>query len=304
MTSTLPPLNALRAFEAAARHLSFKMAADELHVTPAAISHHVKTLEATLGVQLFHRLTRALRLTEAGQAALPALTAGFDRLRDAADQMRAYGDRGLLTLSVSPSFASLWLVPRLDRFHACHPEIEIRIDGTDRLVDVARGEADVAIRYGSGDYKGVVVDRLFGQRNTPVCSPMLASGDAPLKHPGDLRHHNLIHVEWKDAEASWRMWLLAAGLRDIDPTRGLRFTQESMAVQAALEGQGVALVGDRLVADHVAAGRLVCPFASELRTPLTFSYYLLTSQRSSLQPKVAAFRNWLMKEVGHRAGTF
>ncbi len=273
------------------------MAADELHVTPAAISHHVKTLEATLGVQLFHRLTRALRLTEAGQAALPVLTEGFDRLRDGTEQLRAHGDSGLLTLSVSPSFASLWLVPRLDQFHARHPEIEIRIDETDCLVDVARGEADVAIRYGPGEYKGVVVDTLFGQRNTLVCSPMLTTGDTPLRHPGDLRHHSLIHVEWKDAEASWRMWLLAAGLRDIDPNRGLRFTQESMAVQAALEGQGVALVGDRLVADHVAAGRLVSPFASDLRTPLTFSYYLLTSQSSSLQPKVAAFRSWLMEEA-------
>ncbi|MCW2309234.1 transcriptional regulator GcvA [Rhodobium gokarnense] len=297
MTRALPPLNALRAFEAAARHLSFKLAADELNVTPAAVSHHVKALEEALGVDLFHRMTRALRLTDAGRAALPALTEGFNKLAEGVDQMRTFRESGLLTVSVSPSFGSMWLVPKLDRFRSRHPDIEIRIDGTDRLVDVAGGEVDVAIRYGPGGYKGLQVDYLFSQLNTPVCSPALMEGDNPLSRPEDLRHHTLLHIDWSDAQASWRMWLLAAGLHDIDATRGFHFTQESMAIEAALDGQGVALVGDRLVAGHLAAGRLVSPFKPDLNTPLNFCYYLLSGRDRLVRPKVAAFRDWLMEEA-------
>ena len=297
MARPLPPLNALRAFEAAGRHLSFTKAAAELNVTPAAVSHQVKALEALLGVSLFRRLTRALRLTEAGQAALPTISQGFDTLAQGVEQMRAHGGSGVLTISVSPSFGAMWLVPRLERFRIRHPDIEIRIDGTDRRVDLTRDDADVALRYGPGGYKGVRVDWLFSQVNTPVCSPVLLSGEHPLRRPDDLRHHTLLHIDWKDAEASWRMWLLAAGLHDIDPTRGPRFTMESMAVQAALDGQGVALVGDMLVADDLAAGRLVRPIDPSLSTPLTFSYYLLSAKDGAEQPKVAAFRDWLLEEA-------
>lgn len=297
MTRALPPLNALRAFEAAARHLSFTRAGCELNVTPAAISHQVKALEDLLGVQLFQRLTRALRLTDAGQAALPLLTEGFDTLLKGAVRMREYCEIGLLTVSVSPAFGAMWLVPRLDQFRSRHPEIEIRIDGTDRLVNVARGDVDVAVRYGPGGYKGLQVDYLFNQRNTPVCSPALLERDNALRRPDDLRHHTLLHIDWKHADASWRMWLLAAGLDNIDPTRGPHFTQEDMAVQAALDGQGVALIGDRLAADHLASGRLVSPFKADLRTPLNFSYYLLTSQGRLARPKVDAFRAWLIEEA-------
>jgi LysR family glycine cleavage system transcriptional activator len=294
MTRPLPPLNALRAFESAGRHLSFTKAAAELNVTPAAISHQVKALEALLQAPLFRRLTRALRLTDAGQAALPMLSEGFDKLAQGVEQMRAHSESGVLRISVSPSFGAMWLVPRLERFRSRHPDIEIRIDGTDRLVDVARGDADVAVRYGPGGYVWVRVDCLFGQVNTPVCSPALLRGEHPLSQPGDLRHHTLLHIDWKDAEASWRMWLLAAGLHGIDPTRGPHFTMESMAVQAALDGNGVALVGDVLVADDLAAGRLVRPFDPSLSTPLTFSYYLLSAKDSGGQPKVVAFRDWLL----------
>lgn len=297
MARPLPPLNALKAFESAGRHLSFTKAAAELNVTPAAVSHQVKALEDLLGVPLFNRLTRALRLTEAGQAALPTLGQGFDKLARGVEQIRAFGDSEVLTISVSPSFGAMWLVPRLERFRIRHPDIEIRLDGTDRRIDLTRDDADVALRYGPGGYSGVRVDRLFGQANTPVCSPALLNGDPPLRTPEDLRHHTLLHVDWKDAEASWRMWLLAAGLDDIDPTRGPRFTLESMAVQAALDGQGVALVGDMLVADELAAGRLVRPFDRSLSTPLSFSYYLLSPKDSDEQPKVAAFRDWLLEEA-------
>jgi LysR family glycine cleavage system transcriptional activator len=295
MTRPLPPLNALRAFESAGRHLSFTKAAAELNVTPAAIGHQVKALEELLEVPLFRRLTRALRLTDAGQAALPTLSQGFDKLAQGVEQMRAHCESGVLTISVSPSFGAMWLVPRLEHFRIRHPDIEIRIDGTDRLVDLARDDADVALRYGPGGYNGVRVDWLFSQLNTPVCSPALLSGEHPLRQPDDLRHHTLLHVDWKDAEASWRMWLLAAGLHDIDPTRGPRFTMENMAVQTAIDGHGVALIGDILVADHLAAGRLVRPFDPSLSTPLTFSYYLLSAKDSAEQPKVAAFRDWLLE---------
>ncbi|WP_193368510.1 transcriptional regulator GcvA [Pelagibius marinus] len=297
MARPLPPLNALKAFESAARHLSFTRAAAELNVTPAAVSHQVKALEELLQVPLFRRLPRALRLTDAGQAALPMLSQGFDKLAQGVEQMHAHSESAVLTISVSPSFGAMWLVPRLERFRSRHPEIEIRIDGTDRRVDVVRGDADVALRYGPGGYEGVRVDRLFGQVNTPVCSPALLRGAHPLRRPDDLRHHTLLHVDWKDAEASWRMWLLAAGLHDIDPTRGPHFSMESMAVQTALDGHGVALIGDRLVADDLAAGRLVRPFDPSLSTPLTFSYYLLSACDGAGAPKVAAFRDWLLEEV-------
>ena len=297
MSRTLPPLNALRAFEAAGRHLSFTKAATELNVTPGAISHQVKALEALLKVPLFYRLTRALRLTDAGLAALASLSLGFDQLAQGVEQMQAHYESGELTISVSPSFGAMWLMPRLEKFRNRHPDIEIRIDGTDRLVDLARDNADVAVRYGPGGYNGVQIDYLFNQVNTPVCSPELLKGNSPLIRPDDLRHHTLLHVDWKDAEASWRMWLLAADLQDIDPTRGPHFTMETMAVQAALEGHGVALIGDILVADDLAAGRLVRPFDPSLSTPLKFSYYLLSAKDSADQPKVAAFRDWLLEEA-------
>lgn len=299
---SLPPLRALRAFEAAARHLSFAQAADELGVTPGAISHQIKALEDWLGAPLFHRLTRALRLTEAGEAALPFLTEGFDRLLDGTARMQARKDEHLLTVSVSPGFGSLWLVPRLDGFRRKHPDIEVRIDGTDRLVHVAGGEADVAIRYGQGGYADVQSDHLFAMRATPVCSPELLSRNPALQKPADLKNHTLLHVEWKEAEGSWRTWLLAAGAADVDPFKGPRFTKEEMAVRAALDGEGVALIGDRMAADHLASGRLVRPFNAELSTPLVFAYFLLSAVGRQDEPKITRFRDWLMDEAEHVLG--
>ncbi|MEM9765349.1 MAG: transcriptional regulator GcvA [Pseudomonadota bacterium] len=297
MRRSLPPLRALHAFEAAARHLSFAQAAHELNVTPGAISHQIKALEDWLGAPLFHRLTRALSLTEAGAAALPLVTDGFDKLSDAAAQMRERRDQPLLTVSVSPGFGSLWLVPRLDRFRQRHPDIEVRIDGTDRLVDIARGEADVAIRYGPGGYSDVRSDRLFGMRATPVCSPEVLSRGPALQIPADLKDHTLLHVEWKEAEGSWRTWLLAAGASDVDPFNGPRFTKEEMAVRAALGGEGIALIGDRMAADHLATGALIRPFNAELSTPLVFAYFLLSPMDRQDDPKVTCFRAWLLEEA-------
>lgn len=297
MARTLPPLTALRAFEAAARHLSFTKAAAELSVTPAAISHQVKTLEDWLELPLFHRQTRALQLTDTGLAALPSLEQGFDKLAESVERMRNHHKGTGLTLSVSPSFGSMWLMPRLEHFRKRHPDIEIRIDGTESLADLARDNVDVAVRYGPGGYKGVKIDYLFNQVNTPVCSPALMNGKHPLIKPDDLRHHSLLHVEWKDADASWKNWLQAAGLPDIDTTLGSRFTMEHMAVQAAVDGQGVALIGDILIADEIAAGRLVSPFKRGLSTPLNNSYHLLIAQNRSERPELTAFRDWVLEEA-------
>lgn len=297
MSRSLPPLNALRAFEAAARHLSFTKAAAELNVTPAAVSHQIKTLEDHLGTPLFHRMTRALQLTKAGEAGLSQIGDGFDLLAQGVAKIRLTQASDDLKISVSPSFGAMWLVPRLERFRRKHPGIEIRMDGTDRTVDIQAGDADVAIRYGPGGYSGVRVDRLFGQVNTPVCSPGLLMQGLPLQHPKDLRHHTLLHIDWKDAEASWRMWLRAAGVADIDGTKGPQFSQESMAIEAALDGQGVALVGDRLIADHLSAGRLVRPFDPSLNTPLTFAYYLLTPSDDDDSSNAAKFRHWILTEA-------
>lgn len=297
MHRSLPPLRALRAFEAAARHLSFARAAAELGVTPGAVSHQIRSLEDWLGAPLFQRLPRALRLTDAGEAALPILTEGFNRLAEGSARMRARSDDKLITVSVSPGFGSLWLVPRLDDFRRRHPEIEVRIDGTDRLVDIANGDADAAIRYGPGGYANVREHRLFAMRATPVCSPDLPSRGPGLRSPADLANHTLLHVEWKEAEGSWRTWLLAAGASGVDPHKGPRFTKEDMAIRAALDGEGVALIGDRMAADHLAAGRLVRPFDAALSTPLAFAYHLLSPLDRQHDPKVAHFCDWIMAEA-------
>ncbi len=300
MARNLPPLNSLRAFEAAARHLSFTKAAEELHVTPAAVSHQIKGLEDQLGVPLFRRLTRALRLTEAGQAALPVLRDGFDKLADGVDLLRAHEESGVLTVSLEPSFAAKWLVPRLDRLRAAHPELEVRLDATDRLADFQRDNVDLAIRYGGGDYPGLEVEQLLSEEIFPVCSPKLRDGPAPLVQPADLRHHTLIHLDWdrEDVGApTWRMWLLAAGINDIDFTRGPVFSMKSLALQAAIEGQGVALASSVLVADDLAAGRLVVPFDVSVCDPLEFAYYIVVPKRTAGLPKVAAFRGWLLDEI-------
>ena len=300
MSRHLPPLNALRAFEAAARHLSFTKAARELNVTPAAISHQVKALEEHLGVALFRRLTRALRLTDAGQTAYPKLSEGFDRLAEAVELVRAQGDSALLSVSVSPSFGAKWLVPRLDRFRAAHPDLELRIDATDRLTDFRQDNIEIALRYGRGDYPGLRVDRLFGEEMAPVCSPRLLAGPRPLKVPDDLRHHTLLHLDWapeQETAASWRMWLLAAGIQDIDATRGPRFSMESMVLQAAIDSQGVGLASTVIAANDLAEGRLVMPFDLSLCDPLDFAYYIVSPERTAELPKVAAFRTWVLAEA-------
>jgi LysR family glycine cleavage system transcriptional activator len=280
--------------------LSFTKAAEELHVTPAAISHQIKALEEQLGVPLFRRLTRALRLTQAGQAALPPMRDGFDSLADAVDLLRAHENSGAITVSIDPSFAAKWLVPRLDRFRAALPDLDVRLDATDKLTDFQRDNVDLAIRYGSGNYPGLEVERLLSEEIFPVCSPKLLEGPAPLAQPSDLRHHTLIHLEWDSENVTapnWRMWLLAAGIHDIDFTRGPVFSMTTLALQAAIEGQGVALASSFLVADDLAAGRLVVPFDLSVCDPLDFAYHVVVPKRTADLPKVVAFKTWLLDEI-------
>lgn len=299
MNRRLPPLNGLRAFEAAARHLSFSKAAEELHVTPAAISHQIKGLESYLGVALFRRLNKALMLTEAGQAALPSLHEGFDQLGRAVDAVLAWDTRRPLTVSTAPSFGAKWLVPRLAGFRRAYPGIEVRVDASADLVDFTREDVDLAIRYGAGRYPGLIAERLLVEEVFPVCSPRLLEGPAPLRVPADLRHHTLLHVEWQQQPEmwpDWSMWLRAAGVEEVDPTRGPRFSMSTMAAQAAIEGHGVALGSSVLLRDDLDAGRLVKPF--ELGFPVEFAYYLVYPESNAERPKVIAFRQWLLAEVG------
>ncbi len=300
MNRHLPPLNSLRAFEAAARHLSFKRAAEELHVTPAAVSHQIRALEEYCGTQLFRRLTRALGLTEAGQAALPLLREGFDKLAEAAEAIRAEGRVGVLTVSVAPSFGAKWLVPRLDRFRAAHPEFDVRIDATDVLASFAGDGVDVALRYGHGRYRNLTSECLMAEVLFPVCSPQLMERGPPLRRPEDLRHHTLLHIQWKmedDMAPNWRMWLRAAGAEYAGAERGPRFSADSMAVEAAIEGQGVVLASSVLVDGDLKAGRLVRPFPSSVYEATAFCYYLVYPEAKASDRKVTAFREWVLAEV-------
>ncbi len=292
MAQRLPPLNALRAFEAAARHLSFTRAAGELHVTQAAVSHQVKALEEHLGRKLFRRLNRALLLTDDGQAYLPSISRAFTLLNDATNDLLTNQAPGPLTVSALPSFAARWLVPRLGRFRHIRPDIDLRIDPSAELADFAGGDVDVGIRYGRGKYPGMRADWLMTEDIFPVCSPALLEGPHPLRDPRDLQHQVLLH---DDGHGDWRTWLLAAGVDRVDPARGPIFTDSSMLIQAAMAAQGVALARGVLAADELAAGRLVRPFTLSLSTE--YAYYLVCPVNTAEQPKIAAFRDWLLGEA-------
>lgn len=294
----LPPLNALRAFEAAARHLSFNAAAEELNVTPAAISHQIKALEADLGVKLFRRLNRAVRLTDAGQACVPGLRDGFERIAEAVARARQGNSAGPLTVTSSPAIASKWLVPRLERFRAKHPAIDLRIDASMNLVDFTREDVHIGLRYGRGHYPGLHTELLLRSELFPVCSPALLKGKNPLRTPADLRHHTLIHDETLTIDPScpdWVMWLKAAGVEGVEVAHGLHFNSSGLAVDAAVGGRGVALARSVFAAEDLAAGRLVRPFAETL--PVDFAIYVVIPPALVSMPKVKAFRDWLIAEA-------
>lgn len=300
MARPLLPLSGFRSFEAAARHLSFARAAEELRVTPAAVSHQVRTLEDYLGVQLFHRTGRAIVLTDEGRELLPDLREGFDRLESGmARMLRKRGDAGILTVSVTPSFAAKWFIPRLERLRAAHPEIDIRIDTSQKLSDFRTDGVDVGLRYGMGGYAPLHAVRLFGEEATPVCSPELLARVGPLESPDDLARHTLIHDESTGGDPlfpGWREWLAAAGATRVDPARGLRFGLSAMAMQAAVDGQGV-LLGRTVLADcDLREGRLVRPFA--LGLPVRPAYWFVCPEDACERPLVSRFREWLLEEAG------
>lgn len=294
--SRLPPLNALRAFVVAAKHLSFSRAASELHVTPAAVSQQIRLLEDHLGCTLFRRGSRSLMLTDEGQACLPGLVEAFEGILAALEQIGAAGESGALTVSVAPSFASKWLVPRLDDFRNLHPDIDVRITATMHLVDFDADDVDCAIRYGAGTYGELVTEKLLAESVFPVCSPTLQPRP---RTPTDLASLTLLHDESPDQDPScpdWRMWLRAAGSVSVDAARGVRFNQSSLVLEAAIAGQGVALAKGQLAADDLRTGRLIRPF--DVAHPLDFAYFFVCPQRKSGLAKVAAFRQWLREQAG------
>ena len=298
MPARLPPLNSLRAFEAAARHASFVKAAAELHVTPAAVSHQVKALEDHLGATLFKRLPRGLVLTAQGRACLPDLTKGFAHLVRAVQEVRAEGLGGPLTVSVLPSFATLWLVPRLQGIFDAYPDVELRVRADFRRTDFAREDVDLVIRYGLGTYPGLWSRLLLREDVFPVCAPALLNRPHPLRRLGDLRHHTLLHdIEVSTAEASltWRHWLRDAGVTGVEPDRGPKFSDSVMLTEAAVRGQGIALGRTALVADHLASGRLIRPFP--IRRPADYAYYVVAPEANAVLARVRAFVQWLEEQV-------
>jgi LysR family glycine cleavage system transcriptional activator len=292
----LPPLNALRAFEAAGRHLSFSKAADELSVTPGAISQQMRILESWLGTPLFTRDPKGLQLTDAGHAALPHMRDGFDRLAAGTRLMQKGTGPSKVTVSVAPSFASKWLVPRLDHFQERHPEIDIYVHADMEVVDFGAADVDVAVRFGRGGYEGLVTERLMGESIVPVCHPDLTRGQRALRSPADLASHTLIHDDSdKDGVLTWAMWLRAAGVEAEGSQRGPRFNQSSLAIEAAVAGKGVVLARYALAVADLEAARLVIPFAHE--TPTDFAYWLVYPEAKSVLPEVRAFTAWLKDEV-------
>ena len=293
----LPPLNARRAFEAAARHLNFSRAADELSVTPGAVSQQIQNLEDYVGAALFKRTPKGLLLTDAAQTALPALREAFDRLAEAASLLTAAVDGRRLTLTAPPSFAAKWLVPRLGAFEQGHPQVDIWLSAGIELVDLAAGEVDVAIRYGAGRYPGLEVRRLFSETVIPVAAPSHLA-ENPLNTPADLANHILLHDGSPDLDDScpdWSMWLAARGLKSIDGMRGPRFNQSSLVIEAAVNGRGVALAKRTLAAADLEAGRLVAPL--QIATAVDFAYYLVHPKAKGRLPQVKAFVSWIEAEA-------
>jgi LysR family transcriptional regulator, glycine cleavage system transcriptional activator len=298
MTARLPSLNGLRAFEAAARHLSFTQAASELNVTQTAISHQIRRLEEELGIRLFIRKNRALALTPKARDYLPGVRAAFNDLRLATDRLLRKDDDHVLTVSTLASLAAKWLLPRLTAFQEAHPGIDVRITTSTALVDFRGGDVDAAIRYGRGNWQGLRAEWLMADDFFPVCSPALLNGKRPLKCPEDLRDHVLLHTSTNSDD--WRQWLTAAGLpSDISKQPGITFDLILMTVQAAIDGIGVAMGRTSYVQDDIAKGRLVVPF--KIALPADAGFYLVSPEGTAESPKLRAFRQWLIASAKNGA---
>ncbi|MBR1148254.1 transcriptional regulator GcvA [Bradyrhizobium sp. AUGA SZCCT0431] len=298
MIARLPSLNGLRAFEAAARHLSFTQAAAELNVTQTAISHQIKRLEEELGVRLFVRQNRALTLTPQAVDYLPGIRAAFNDLRLATDRLLRKDDDHVLTVSTLASLAAKWLLPRLSAFQEAHPGIDVRITTSTNLVDFQRDNVDAAIRYGRGQWAGLRADWLMADELFPVCSPDLLKGNKPLNCPEDLREHVLLHTSNVNSD-DWRLWLTAAGLpADFSKQPGVTFDLIFMTVQAAIDGLGVAMGRTAYVEEDIAKGRLVVPF--KITLPTDAGFYLVSPAGRTDPPKLSAFRQWLVASVQNK----
>lgn len=288
----LPPLNALKAFEAAARNLSFTRAADELFVTQAAVSHQVKALEDFLGVKLFLRRNRALLLTAEGQTYYLELKEIFDHILQATERLKNATSRGQLTISLPPSFAILWFVPRLSRFRDSYPDIDVRIRAVDEVDGSLTEDVDVAIYYGAGKWPGLKAFKLHNEYLIPVCSPLLLNGKKPLREPRDLLNHTLLHDETRNA---WKDWFRLVGIDKDKGDNGPIFSHSNLALKAAVYGQGIALANNVLVKQEIEAGHLIQIFPDVL--PRTKSFYLVCRESQADIGKIATFRNWLLSVV-------
>ena len=293
MTHKLPPLNALKAFEAAARELSFKDAAVELNLTPAAVGYQVRRLEQELGAKLFHRLNRALVLTDAGKAYLPVVQEAFDGLAKGTAALTARESDRLVMVRTTWSLSSKWLVARLENFHKRHPHLMVRVDSTDELADFARDDVDVALQYCKPVERRLHSVLLFAEQVSPVCSPALMEGGRPLRVASDLRHHTLLHDAMTDV--TWSDWLRAADAADVDASAGPVVSHSALTVDAALAGEGIALGRSPLVADDLATGRLVRPFETALVS--SWGYYVICLPDRAAEPKIRAFRDWVLHEA-------
>ncbi|MGE0286705.1 MAG: transcriptional regulator GcvA [Bradyrhizobium sp.] len=290
MAARLPSLNGLRAFEAAARHMSFTLAAAELNVTQTAISHQIRRLEEELGIRLFVRQNRALSLTPEAKEYLPGIRAAFNDLRLATDRLLRKDDGNVLTVSTLASLAAKWLLPRISDFQEKHPGIDVRITTSTALVDFKSGGVDAAIRYGRGQWPGLRADWLMADRMFPVCSPELLKRK-PLRKPEDLANHVLLHSS-SGNDDDWRLWLTAAGLpANLSRQPGVTFDLMFMTVQAAIDGLGVAMGRTSYVQDDIKKGRLIVPFEIEL--PVDAGFYLVSPEARADTPKLSTFRKWL-----------
>ncbi|MFI0849659.1 transcriptional regulator GcvA [Mesorhizobium sp. IMUNJ 23232] len=301
MTLQIPGTRALKVFDAASRHLNFSRAAAELGLTPAAVSHQIKETEDQLGMALFVRNSRSIRLTEAGVVFHEAAVEALDGLAKAVTRAKKLS-RGVmqLKLTLDGTFASKWMVPRLDRFRAKWPDIDLRFDISYDLRDFDHDDVDIAVRFGAGKYPGVTTHRLFDNVIFPVCSPRLLKSGPPLKVPRDLLRHTLVHIEWSRQGVTWpnwRMWMAAAGVEDFDDSRCVLFTSSSYVTQAAIEGSVVALCDFSMVATDLSEGRLVRPFDLGIKMAPEYAYHLAYPTAAADDPRIVLFREWILEEA-------
>jgi LysR family transcriptional regulator, glycine cleavage system transcriptional activator len=299
---TLPGTRALKMLVSAGRHLNFTRAADELGLTPAAVSYQIKEIEDQLGVKLFVRTNRSIHLTPEGKVLCEAAADALDIVTRATARVQKMSRNSATQLKVTcdPQFATKWLMRRVEQFHKVQPDIELRFDVSYEVKDFDLDDIDVAIRYGSGKYPGLTAHRLFGNVIVPVCSPRLLASAKPLNQPRDLMHHTLAHIEWsRDGLTwpNWQMWMAAAGVHDFDDSRTVVFGTSNDAVEAALAGGAVALADFAMVANELSEGRLIRPFELSVNAPSEFAYFLVYPNEAASEPRTVAFREWLLEQV-------